>query len=180
LEEFLEAFLQEWSTVKPKILLLVPGVVPYILSEWSGQIGGSTSQHITDADLRDAIGWLHIAWSVETLVDVDVAPMLQKLTRALSEAAYHPPSTELECIRKLKNDSDPWSRMLQQIPGLSASRARALVQYYATPYALHQEFIRTQNPNLVAHLMDSERQNRKLSQFLYKLLTSQDGKELLN
>lgn len=142
-----------------------------------------------------------------TSTDLETIEYLKGLTRALSEYPYAELMTELQCIKKLKSThgmietsessknsggkspydraKDSWLRMLQQIKGLTEGMALRVVRYYPTARSLMEKY---EDPNLTVDqkrtllatlLMDGKRNMVKLSDSVYRLMTSEDPLELI-
>lgn len=211
LEQIYSSWKMKWSTTTiPKVMILLPRILSEIHRRWNGA-PQTTPQHltITDSDLNDAIVWLHVSARVECQImktDDDTLQFLRNMTRAISEEPYVQPVTELQCVKKIKsaivlpstNDPaaatnpilerahDTWVRMLQQVPGISSTRAEQLARYYPTARSLwqfyqHQQLVsdNTSTPHSVAHLFGERGQLNKLSEQLYLTMTSDNPKELL-
>jgi len=142
-----------------------------------------------------------------TSTDLETIDYLKGLTRALSEYPYAELMTELQCIKKLKSThstiessesskngggkspydraKDSWLRMLQQIKGLTEGMALRVVRYYPTARSLMERY---EDPHLTVDqkrtllatlLMDGKRNMVKLSDSVYRLMTSEDPFELI-
>lgn len=152
----------------------------------------------TDAELQDAIVWLLIQFQVECIscsTQDNLLLNLKKMTRALSEEPYQQQVTELECIKKLKAEcsdssdafskaNDTWIRQLQQVPRVSEGMARNVAQYFPTAKSLwdaYQDANRSEAEKrlLLAPLFSEGRQQTKLSDTVYRLLTSSNPNEFL-
>jgi hypothetical protein len=152
----------------------------------------------TAETLHDAITWMLIQFQVECILcntAQDVSHTINKMTRLLSERPYIRQVTELECIKKIKaNCSDMdlpyerskecWLRQLQQVPRISLQKARNLTRHYPTARSLWEMYQRddlTEDEKrvLVADLFDQSSRQVKLSDWLYRVMTSMDPEEIL-
>mmetsp|Transcript_19829 Transcript_19829/g.28074 ORF Transcript_19829/g.28074 Transcript_19829/m.28074 type:complete len:485 (-) Transcript_19829:244-1698(-) len=168
-------------------------------SSASSGVVTTTAAPVSDAELHDAICFMLVQHQIECLLyDTmeEIIDFITKMTRALSEKPYQQQVTELECIKKIKADNtlaeqdliakanDCWVRQLQQLPRMSENFAFNLAQHYATPRQLWNAY---QDPNLsegekrglVSSIIQDGRENRKMSDTLYRFMTSSDVKELL-
>ena len=151
----------------------------------------------SEEELNDATVWLLIEQHVEctlTSTDEETAEYLVNLTRALSEAPYYDDVTELHCVAKLKADKAAttaeekakcaWMRQVQQLPGLSESKARKLVEHYPTLMSLLDEYedptlTNDEKKCLLEDCLVEGRKARKLSESMHRLMTSSDPNELI-
>ena len=136
-----------------------------------------------------------------------VQSTVHKMARGLSDKPYIKQATELECIKKIKQgcvgSSDPlekakdvWCRQLQQLPGVSENKAQHVVEHFPTCQSLWQayqwEHHRQQedqnNKNnadaLCSALLEynfsaDNKRYKKLSDTLYRVLTSNDPHEMI-
>lgn len=208
LEEYLNALQQSWkntwkqpNTVRPKIALLLPCVKEVVNKLWQ------SNAHVRaqmpkppprDFELEDAIMWCSIQFSVDVIPlsnNDQLTDFLQKMIRSISEAPYRNQVTELECIKKIKSDvpfnaapleraKDTWERMLLQVPLLSLQRVRNAVSVYPTALSLwndyqNQEASEAQKEAAIADCLGGKSQQLKISQSLFRLMTSSDPNELL-
>ena len=132
---------------------------------------------------------------------------VHKMTRGLADRPYINQVTELECIRKLKQgctgSSDPlekakdvWIRQLQQLPGMSENKAQHIAEHFPTCQSLwqayqweHHRLKDSQDDGNNAHevcsvmLQDKfsgeNKRYRKLSDSLYRVLTSNEPNEMI-
>eukprot|EP00549_Striatella_unipunctata_P003604 CAMPEP_0118720414 /NCGR_PEP_ID=MMETSP0800-20121206/30095_1 /TAXON_ID=210618 ORGANISM="Striatella unipunctata, Strain CCMP2910" /NCGR_SAMPLE_ID=MMETSP0800 /ASSEMBLY_ACC=CAM_ASM_000638 /LENGTH=107 /DNA_ID=CAMNT_0006628047 /DNA_START=308 /DNA_END=631 /DNA_ORIENTATION=- len=106
-----------------------------------------------------------------------------RLTRALSEQPYNETISELKCVKKIKGTfDDSWIRMLQQIPGVSETKAYRLVTQhgYDTPHALLRAYQQTQNKEaMLSACFHKTICYSKLSESVYKVVTSKNANELV-
>jgi hypothetical protein len=151
----------------------------------------------TAEELHDAITWMLIEFQVECVhcdSPEDFSKHLVKMTRMLAEEPYQRQVTELECIKKLKaecSDMDPpderatdcWLRQLQQVPRLSRNMASSLVQHYPTAMSLwlayQDESLSEDEKRVLCADLFSDRRQVKLSDWLYRVMTSDNPDELL-
>ena len=203
LEEWLEEINASWktnwnTTTTPKVMILLPGILEEVHRLWNAASRDQRCALATDADINDAVVWLHVAFRVECQVmkagETQVLEFLLKMTRAISEEPYIQQVTELDCVKKIKSTvssqaapleraQDAWIRMLQQIPRMSATRAEQLAQFYPTARSLwqsYQEVPKEQQHMMVAHLFGERGQLKKLSEQLCKAMTSNNPNELLS
>mmetsp|Transcript_27782 Transcript_27782/g.36918 ORF Transcript_27782/g.36918 Transcript_27782/m.36918 type:complete len:593 (+) Transcript_27782:77-1855(+) len=152
---------------------------------------------INEEELHDAIAWLLMEQNVEctlTSSTDDTVEYILGVTKALSQLPYYEDATELQCVRKLKPDVDTttpfekakdcWRRQLQQIPQISDAKATKLVEKYPTARALMEAY---EDPSysveekraMLAPCMDDRRNHAKLSDCIYRLMTSTDPNELI-
>lgn len=158
---------------------------------------GSNSDDDDDGLIYDAISFLSILHRVDCIPCANLRVMmqiLQRMTISISKVPYTRPTTEVECMRKfskklarsqdrMERVQDTWYRMLCIFPQMSADRAQRLIQHYPTMHSLREAY---QDPDktveekeqLVANLFD-DRQHRKLSTQLYRVMTSQNRNELI-
>lgn len=199
LEEWLDKVQSNWKrkwnrTENPKTVILLPGVMDEVHRQWNVASRNQRNSLMTDADINDAVVWLHITFRTECQPMSSFEQVLEfllKMTRAISEEPYVQQVTELECVRKIKSSlegettpseraSDTWIRMLQQVPMLSASRAEQLAQYYPTARSLRDAYQQADDKELlVAHLFGERSQLRKLSEQLCRVMTGNDPREML-
>ena len=153
----------------------------------------------TANELHDAITWLLIQFQVECVhcgSYESVANDIIKLTRLLAEQPYQKQVTEIQCVRKIKpecsdmdNDydraKDCWIRQLQQIPRVSVPVAHNLAYHYPTAMTLWETY---HNPNIPEHtkrtlladcLSSTNTKQTKLSDWIYRVLTSNNPNEIL-
>jgi hypothetical protein len=206
LEEWLEETNASWKSKwnrseNPKIVILLPGILQEVHRRWNAASRKERQFLMTDADINDAVVWLHVTFRTECqpLTSLEeVLAFLLKMTRAISEEPYIQQVTELECVKKIKSQlldaesatqleraNDTWIRMLQQVPRMSVTRAEHLAQYYPTARSLWQAYQASaatdagSQTNMVTHLL-GDRQHKKLSEQLSKVMTSNNPNELLS
>ena len=181
-----------------RIVLVLHKVQEELQRQWNQ--GGRRRRSFaptSEAELNDATVWLLIEQHVEctlTSTDEESAEYLVNLTRALSEAPYYDDVTELHCVAKLKADSAAttaeekakcaWMRQVQQLPGLSEAKARKLVEHYPTLMSLLDEYddptlTNDEKKCLLEDCLVEGRKARKLSESMYRLMTSNDPNELI-
>ena len=182
-----------------KLVLLLHGVVDELNRQWNAHRRvRQNPPPPTDAELNDAIVWLLVQFQVECIVcptEESLLTTIRKMTRALSEEPYQQQVTELECVKKIKSvcsdtadaytkANDTWIRQLQQVPRVSENMARNLAQYFPTAKSLwdaYQDPSRTEGEKrvLLAPLFAEGRQHSKLSDTVYRLMTSKNPNEFL-
>lgn len=181
-----------------RIVLVLHKVQEELQRQWNQ--GGRRRRSFaptSEEELNDATVWLLIEQHVEctlTSTDEETAEYLLNLTRALSEAPYYDDVTELHCVAKLKADSAAttaeekakcaWMRQVQQLPGLSEAKARKLVEHYPTLMSLLDEYedptlTNDEKKTLLEDCLVEGRKARKLSESMYRLMTSNDPNELI-
>jgi hypothetical protein len=209
LEEYLGQLQRSWrytwkqpSHTNPKITILLPSVKEAVDKLWhsrNAHLRATMSKSPPrDFELEDAVMWCSIQFNVDVIPlssDAQLTDFLQKMVRALSEAPYRNQVTELECIKKIKSDlpatasplekaKDAWERMLQQVPQLSLARARNAIQVYPTALSLWEDYqdpkaSQAQKEGAVANCLGGKSQQTKISQNLYRIMTSSDPNELM-
>ena len=214
LEEWLEEIYASWRnnwkpSKKPKIVVLLPGIIDTIRRHWNAASQAQRWLLVTEGDINDALVWLQVAFCVECQIlksENQVIEFVRDLARAISEQPYAQQVTELDCVRKLKcalpatappldRAQDAWIRMLQQIPGMSAARAEQLAQYYPTARSLWQAYQKPAGTtasgtllgddndcakeHMVAHLFGERGHRKKLAEHIFKTMTSDNRNELL-
>jgi len=151
----------------------------------------------TSEELHDALSWMLIQFQVECIHCEsleDVAHEVTKMTRLLAEEPYQGQVTELECIKKLKAgcaDTDPahlrakdcWLRQVQQVPRISHTMARNFVQHYPTARSLwlayQSDDLTEDEKRVLVSDCFSNREQVKLSNWMYTIMTSGDPNHLL-
>ncbi len=209
---------REWSSSsEPKIIFLLVGMPEALDKKWieyrrshrkSNRNGSSLP---TVKELHDAMQWILVQFQVECILCPDdefLQSTVHKMTRGLAEKPYINQVTELECIKKIKQGfigsddplekaTDVWLRQLQQLPGVSETKAQHIVEHFPTIQSLWQAY-------QWEHHQDEEVENNhgidvvdrcsalleckfsadgkrygKLSDSLYRLLTSNDPNEMI-
>jgi hypothetical protein len=209
LEEYISELRRSWNSSwkelnqpTPKITLLLPSVKKALNKLWHSS---STHLHTSvpnlpprDFELEDAAMWCSIQFSVDIIPlsgDEQLTDFLQKMTRTISETPYRDQVTELECIKKIRSDlpatarphekaRDTWERMLLQVPQLSLQRARNVTQVYPTMMSLWNDYQNleasdVQKEAAIADCLGGKSQQMKISQSLFRILTSSDPNELI-
>jgi hypothetical protein len=188
---------------RPRIILLLHKVLDALDILWIDHRKRNRSKDDrappTAEELHDAITWMLIEFQVECIhcqSPEDVSHNLNKMTRLLSEEPYVQQVTELECIKKIKagcSEFDPpyerskdcWLRQLQQVPRISMLKARYLTQHYPTSRSLwnvYQDEGLSEDEKRVwlSNLFDEKGTcQAKLSDWVYRVMTSKDPKEIL-
>ena len=181
-----------------RIVLVLHKVQEELQRQWNQ--GGRRRRSFaptSEEELNDATVWLLIEQHVEctlTTTEEETAEYLVNLTRALAEAPYYDQVTELHCVAKLKADGAAttaeekakcvWMRQVQQLPGMSEAKARKLVEHYPSLMRLLDEYDDSTLTNeekkcLLEDCMVEGRKARKLSESMYRLMTSNDPNELI-
>ena len=139
--------------------------------------------------------------------DAFLQSTVHKMTRGLADFPYVKQATELECIKKIKqgcvdsNDplekaKDVWLRQLQQLPGLSENKAQHIIEHFPTCQSLWQAYQwehhsqhEGEDDEGAAHarcsaLLEDKfsadgKRYKKLSDSLYRVLTSNDPHEMI-
>lgn len=209
LEKWLEGLIVSWRAAwqmkldeRPRILVYLPKLFESLDRLWVShrKRGAKRAEPVppTTEELQDAMTWLLVQFQVECVhlcSNEDLSTHLRKLTRLLAEEPYQKQTTVMDCVRKLKaqcSDFDPdldramdcWKRQLQQIPHVSMNTASRLVQYYPTARSLWLEY---QNPNLsqeqkrllLADICGNGRRQGKLSEMIYRVVTSNNPSEII-
>lgn len=203
LESWLARLRSSWQInacqQQPRIVLVLHQVKDQINKEWNEhRRRPKPLPPPSDAELHDAITWLLIQFQVECIhcSSLDsVAETLQMMTRALSEESYRQQVTELECIKKIKAGTgdkdnsfdkakDCWTRQLQQVPQVSETKAFNVAREYPTARSLweaYQDENKTLDEKrlLLSNILAQDRQHSKLSDSIYRLMTSTDPNQLL-
>ena len=186
------------SRSSTRIVLVLHKVQEELQRQWNQ--GGRRRRSFaptSEEELNDATVWLLIEQHVEctlTSTDEETAEYLANLTRALAEAPYYDDVTELHCVAKLKADSSAttaeekakcaWMRQVRQLPGLSEAKARKLLEHYPTLMSLLDEYedpalTNDEKKCLLEDCMLEGRKAKKLSESMYRLMTSNDPNELI-
>ncbi len=181
-----------------RIVLVLHKVQEELQRQWNE--GGRRRRSFaptSEEELNDATVWLLIEQHVEctlTSTDDETAEYLANLTRALAEAPYYDDVTELHCVAKLKADSSAttaeekakcaWMRQVRQLPGMSEAKARKLLEHYPTLMSLLDEYedptlTNDEKKCLLEDCMVEGRKAKKLSESMYRLMTSNDPNELI-
>jgi hypothetical protein len=186
---------------RPRIILLLHKVMEALDRLWVNHRKRARKDDRpppTAEELQDAITWILIQFQVECIhchSSEDVSHNLNKMTRLLSEEPYILQVTELECIKKIKacSDLEPpferskdcWLRQLQQVPRISLTKARNLTRHYPTSRSLwdvYQDEDLTEDEKRVflSTLFDEKGTcQAKLSDWVYRVMTSKDPNEIL-
>ena len=161
-------------------------------------------------ELQDAMQWVLIQFQVESILcssDEFLQSTVHKMTRGLADKPYIHQVTELECIKKIKQgcvvSNDPlekardlWLRQLQQVPGLSETKAQHLAEHFPTCQSLWQayqwehyceqeeEYDKNKADARCSALLEykfsaDDKRYKKLSDSLYRVLTSNDPYEMI-
>jgi hypothetical protein len=205
---WLAAIQEQWrrswglpNATDPKLLILLRDLPDALDKKWVDHRRRSRNEPSlpTQWELLDAVQWLLVQFQVECMFcpTLDLIQVtVHKMTRSLSDKPYANQVSELECIKKSKQGAisednpvakarDVWLRQLQQIPGLSEAKAQNVVEQYPTCQSLWRAYQLEegvgQNSTLLASILsrESRTQSRKLSDAVYKLMTSNDPGELI-
>jgi hypothetical protein len=209
LESWLTSLVSRWQTVwkttkQPKFILLLHRIPEQLDRQWVEHRRNGRKNDPpppTESELLDAIQWILIQFQVECVLCKSIEMIqstVHKMTRAICEGPYKNQVSELECIKKIKTQStnsdkpldrarDTWLRQVQQVPRISEPMARNIVRHYPTAHSLfeayhhHQEPANKENgPQLVSNIIsDSKRREAKLSEQIYRLMTSTNPSEML-
>jgi hypothetical protein len=189
---------------RPSILLLLHQAMKELDRQWVKHRRlhkNSARQHATQhppttSDFHDAISWMMIQFQVECMCCEsyeEIWTTALKMTRALSKSVYKKtPITELECVKRIKSvthDSaeplvkakDVWYRQLQQLQGISETKARNLVRHYPTIQSLWRGYhdIDDDPSELVAGCLHNSQYQQKMSENIHRLLTSTNPEEII-
>ena len=192
------------STTKCKVMLMLHRPVAELDRQWVEFRRANKNSQRQDASLapptaeefHDAVTWMLIEFQVESMCCdsyEEIWTAALKMTRAIAKSPYDRPLTELNCIKRLKPTADDkapnldkakdtWIRQLQQLPGMSETKARTLVLHYPTMQALWQglaEAGHEDGPELVAGCLNTNSYQKKLSECIHRLFTSLDPEELV-
>jgi len=221
LESWLNALRAQWQRnwssifVGPRIIFLLYDLPDALDKKWLEYRRHNRSAKRSEAslptvkELQDATQWLLVQFQVECIL-CPTTEFLQstvhKMTGGLSDKPYTTQVTELECIKKIKHGcvgsddplekaKDVWHRQLQQIPGLSESRAQHITEHFPTCQSLWQayqwEHHRQQHEDdnhdadaACSSLLEDKfsadnRRYKKLSDSVYRVLTSNDPNEMI-
>ena len=223
LESYLDSIRSQWkhvwnipssSSVEPKIIFLLRDLPKALDKKWVEYRRHKESNNErslpTVKELEDAMQWLLVQFQVECILCSSIELMqltIHKMTRSLAEKRYTNQVTELECIKKIKQGctaldnklekaKDVWIRQLQQLPGMSESRAQHAVFHYPTCQSLWQAYQREhyqqQHDNDNKNDADSScsalledkfsgdnTRYKKLSDSVYRVMTSNDPNEMI-
>lgn len=200
LEQLKSRWQQHWKTSdEPRIIFILYQIPKALDRKWinhrkrSGSIGRSPP---TEFELNDAIQWLLVQFQVECIHCSTIESMqsnISKLTRGICEGRYSNNVTELQCIKKIKQTTtgerpidrarDVWLRQLQQVPRISESIALNVVQHYPTMQSLWQAYQLgddATNSALLEDMLSDRSRQSKLSHCLYRVLMSENPKEMLS
>ena len=220
LESWLDTIRSRWqrawsSSAEPKIIFLLVGMPEALDKKWieyrrshnkSSRIRSSLP---TVKELQDAMQWVLVQFQVESILcpnDEFLQSTVSKMARGLAEKPYIKQATELECIKKIKQGcvdsnnplekaTDVWLRQLQQLPGLSETKAQHIVEHFPTIQSLWQAYqwehhrpqedsedndADTRCSSLLEDKFSADgKRYKKLSDSLYRVLTSNDPHEMI-
>jgi len=117
-----------------------------------------------------------------------------KITRWLSEKCYAEQYTELDCVTQFKvnrdNNDGPlqraqetWKNQLAILPSMSENSAANVVKYFPTRRSLFEAYndsslTESQKRMLLTHCFGNKK-NIKMSDMIYRLMTTRDPEELI-
>mmetsp|Transcript_51580 Transcript_51580/g.58444 ORF Transcript_51580/g.58444 Transcript_51580/m.58444 type:complete len:526 (+) Transcript_51580:40-1617(+) len=235
LESWLNSIRSRWqhvwnipssSYVEPKIIFLLRDLPAALDKKWveyrrhSNRCDNNDRPLPTVKELQDAIQWLLVQFQVECILCPNIELLqltIHKMTRSLCEKPYTNQVTELECIKKIKQGctasdnllekaKDVWIRQLQQLPGLSESKAQHVVEHYPTCQSLWQSYQREHYQQEQQHDNDNDasasasnsdynnlscssllenkfsgdnKKYKKLSDSVYRVMTSNNPNEMI-
>lgn len=221
LESWLDALRVQWQRVwsstfvEPKIIFLLYNLPDALDKKWleyrrhNRNASRNEAPLPTVKELQDAMQWLLVQFQVECIL-CPTTEFLQstvhKMARGLCDKPYTNQVTELECVKKIKQGcvgsddplekaKDVWLRQLQQIPGLSETKAYHIAEHFPTCQSLwqayqwehHRQQHEDSNHNADAacsFLLEDKfsadnRRYKKLSDSVYRVLTSNDPNEMI-
>ena len=93
LEEWLEEVYSSWknnwmASKKPKIIVLLPGIIDVIRRRWNAASQAQRLMLVTEAVTKDAVDWMQVAFCVECQIlksESQVLEFVWNLARAISE-----------------------------------------------------------------------------------------------
>jgi hypothetical protein len=206
LEAWLVSIQSRWRLVwglskaaEPKMLILLRNLPDALDKKWIEHQRRHRNEGSlpTQWELLDATQWLLVQFQVECMFcpTSDLIQMaVHKMTRALCDKPYANQVTELECIKKIKqcvssSDNpmqkarDVWLRQLQQIPGISETKAQNIVEHYPTCQSLWQAYRQEgegRSSTLLATVFSGGIRNEpKLSEAVFKVMTSNEPGEMI-
>jgi hypothetical protein len=204
LKSWLDSLTKQWQSVwntpkQPKFLILlhrVPEALDRIWINHNKKKKRNEPSPPRERDLEDAINWLTIHFQLDCVHCPSLESIqanIHKMSRGICEGVYADQVSELQCIKKIKqgpNTDDPlnrardtWLRMLQQVPRISETKARNIVQHYPTMQSLWQAYQdcddEAENAGRLANVFDGKSQQMKVSETLYRFMTSENPNELL-
>lgn len=193
------------KAAEPKILILLRDLPHALDKKWVEHRRRHRNEPSlpTLSELLDAVQWLLVQFQVECIFCPTVDLMqttVHKMCRALCEKPYVDQVSELQCIKKIKQGAaatgdpmakarDVWLRQLQQVPGLSEAKAQNVVERYPTCQSLWQAYQRgggggegrsVNHSTLLGPIFSGGVRNEsKLSDAVYKLMTSNEPDEMI-
>jgi len=221
LESWLDALRAQWkrgwssTSCEPKIVFLLYEMPDALDKKWleyrrnNRNFNRNEASLPTVKEMQDAMLWLLVQFQVECILcptNEFLQSTVHKMTRGLSDIPYTNQVTELECIKKIKQgcvgSDDPlekardvWIRQLQQIPGLSETRAQHVAEHFPTCQSLwqayqweyHRQIQEDENHDADAacsSLLEDKfsadnRLYKKLSDTVYRVLTSDDPNKMI-
>jgi len=156
---------------------------------------------LTRRSLDEALIWLQVegrcqVW--ETDNPTESAEYVIRIANALAQLPYRPESSfdsfcaEATVKRSAKNVSEAWVNQLMQIHGVSEEIALSIVGFYPTIRSLFELYTGTLSDTEKRELLkditvlrsDQNPSNRKvgksISEKIYRIFTSEDGKQILH
>jgi hypothetical protein len=209
LEAWLESIKSDWqnvwshaTTIEPKLLLLLRDLPEKLNRMWVDHRRRHRNEPSlpTDWELQDAIQWLLVQFQVECMFcpnDELIQVTMHKMARSLSDKPYTNEIAEIECVQKIKGGPilsedlvdkarDVWVRQLQQVPRLSEDMANNVIQHYPTCQSLwqaYQQLVREgragEAASLLAGIMSQNRNYNKVSEAVFRVMTSNDPKQMI-
>jgi hypothetical protein len=206
LKTWLESLISRWKHVwktshSPRIILILHQVHEALDRLWVDHRrqnnNAGTPTPPTEWEFQDATQWLLIQFQVECVICPTIESIqsnFHKMTRGLAEAPYVNKVTEFQCIKKIKQTTaasddlskakDVWTRQLQMLPGVSEPMARNLTQSYPTMMSLWQAYQDVDDDGcrpqqLVAGDFTNVRRQAKLSESIYRVMTSDNPNEMV-
>jgi len=206
LKEWIEKTVFTWQRLwrlkppdRPRLFVLLNGVEDALEKLWVNlnKRKKDASTPPTMEELHDALTWVLIQYQVECLRcsnKEEIIKTAKKMTRMVAEEPYAKEISELDGVKKLKSQvsdfaddqekaEDCWKRQLQQVPGVSLTIASSIVKYYPTMRSLLNEYqsdkyTEDEKRGLLVNCCGNTRKN-KISDHIYRILTSEDENELL-
>ena len=151
----------------------------------------------TEEEVEQMRVWLYVHEQCEIVLTrnaSETADYLAGMTRVLSEQPYRHERTALGCVQKERAQSgvaakggdegvklaNTWLRQLMQVPGVSETRAQAIVRAYPSFHALAQAYgdptmSDAQKEALLENVMDGHTKQTVISRRVYRLYTCTDS-----
>jgi len=119
----------------------------------------------------------------------EVVEFMTDMTGRLCKLPYMDDVSELDCFKILKkgggkdSQDEAWYRMISQVQGISEAKASALVERYPTMNSLYEAYEKCKDEDDKVRLLEdsfgTKKLNTKLSSVMYRIMTGDDGLELL-